>query len=33
MPLGVLMITTLVLLAEYPIAAIIGAKIYSEGGA
>jgi hypothetical protein len=33
MPLGVMIITTLVLLVEYPIAVGIGAKFYSEGGA
>ena len=33
MPLGVMIITALVLLVEYPIAAVIGAKFYSEGGA
>lgn len=31
MPLGVMVITTLVLLVEYPIAVVIGAKVYSEG--
>ena len=33
MPLGVMIITALVLLVEYPIAAVIGAMFYSEGGA
>ena len=32
MPLGVMMITTLVLLVEYPVAAVIGAKFYTESG-
>ena len=31
MPLGVMIITVLVLLVEYPIAAVIGARFYSEG--
>lgn len=33
MPLGVMTITTLVLLLEYPIAVVIGAKFYSESAA
>src|SRR4051812_32832828 len=33
MPPGVLIITTLVLLAEYPLAVVIGARFYSEGSA
>lgn len=33
MPLGVMTITTLVLLVEYPIAVVIGARFYSESGA
>lgn len=32
MPLGVMIITILVLLVEYPIAVVIGAKFYSQGG-
>ena len=32
MPLGVMVITSLVLLVEYPLALVIGAKFYSEGG-
>lgn len=32
MPLGVLAITTLVLLVEYPLAVVIGSKFYSEYG-
>ena len=33
MPLGVMIITALVLLVEYPIAVVIGAKFYSDRGA
>jgi hypothetical protein len=33
MPLGVMVITSLVLLVEYPLALVIGAKFYSESGA
>jgi hypothetical protein len=33
MPLGVMTVTTLVLLVEYPIAVVIGAKFYSERSA
>jgi len=32
MPVGVMVITMLVLLVEYPIAVVIGAKIYSDDG-
>jgi len=33
MPLGVMVITSLVLLVEYPLALVIAAKFYSESGA
>ena len=33
MPLGVMMITSLVLLIEYPLAVVLGAKLYSDDGA
>jgi hypothetical protein len=33
MPGNIMIITTLVLLVEYPLAAVIGAKFYTESGA
>ena len=33
MPLSIMIITTLVLLVEYPVAVLIGAKFYTEGAA